>query len=194
MKVWIESPLAAYVQASVINAAAHALSRLADVAVTAGGELTTIALRALQQHATATMRSQHAARSDCGDGPAYFAACPVALSGVPCKTELLDSSGSRGEEGGTPLHLALGHVLDLSSAAEALISQLLAEMTKLVVALRAARDAVLTSAIGEADLHVVASRAGEAAKVRHTVSMSIPDLPYPPQAHECMSVRRRQRS
>ena len=90
--------------------------------------------------------------------------------------------------------LALGHVLDLSSAAEALISQLLAEMTKLVVALRAARDAVLTSAIGEADLHVVASRAGEAAKVRHTVSMSIPDLPYPPQAHECMSVRRRQRS
>lgn len=88
-----------------------------------------------------------------------------------------------------PSHLALGHVLDLSGAAEALISQLLAEMTKLVVALRAARDAVLTSAIGEADLLAVASRAGEAAKVRQMASIA--DLRYPPEVRGSVCRRRR---
>ena len=155
------------------------------------------------------MRSQSAARSACGDGAtsgvrsvgsaygigsAYFAAYPGALSGLPGTIEPSESSSSNGEEGGTPSHLALGHVLDLSSAAEALISQLLAEMTKLVVALRAARDAVTTSARGEADLLAVASRAGEAAKVRHTASISIPDLRYPPEVRGSASVRRRRRS
>ena len=191
-------------EASVLNAAAHALSRLADIAIAAGGELTTIALRALHQHATASMRIQSAARYACGDGAtsgawpvgsaygigsAYYAAYPGALSGLPGTVEPSDSSSSNGEEGGMPSHLALGHVLDLSGAAEALISQLLAEMTKLVVALRAARDAVLTSAIGEADLLAVASRAGEVAKVRQMASIA--DLRYPPEVRGSVCRRRR---
>ena len=145
--------LAAYVEASVLNAAAHSVGRLSDVAIAAGGQLTAIALRALHQRAIAAMREQSVAM---GSGGAQWrhGACVIAAS---------DSSSSNGDEGATHGQLALSHVLEVASSAEALAAQLLCELSTLMQSLREARSDMSALAKGETDLCAVAAKAGEEA-------------------------------
>ena len=159
--------LAAYVQASILSAAAHMLSRLLDVAVSAGGELTSIALRALHQRANATIRDQRTHGKQGGGG----AHPPVNLgSGGACVIEASETSSTYGDESSAPPQLALNHVLELMGSAEALSAQLHSELTAVVRAVRDAHKQMTELAQEDQDLRVVASRAGEEAQAATAAS------------------------
>ena len=131
--------LAAYVHRSMLDAATHSLSRLADVLAAGAGDLAAIALRALHQRTVALQRA-HAAAPEGGRG------------------SYVDGDGSE-----VPATPPAALVLGLVGGAEALLVQLHAELSRLAdaVAASAAKVIAWVRTGEDAELRAVAQQAND---------------------------------
>ena len=165
--------LAAQVHRSQLNAAAHTLARLVEGGHVAGGELAAIALQALCERALAANRAAACAvgaqrremglrgLSSCSAAASQSANAPAALR---------SSVGPAGKEGAAASappsdDAPLALVLEIGAAAEALATQLHAELSFLAASMRAARERVLDWVSADAELAAVAAAAAEDARL-----------------------------